>query len=143
MKEEIAEFTGDRALNQTLAFVKANPDTISRPLILLYDSDTSKPESEHGKIYVRTMPFINDKDIKKGIENLINLPDNLDISEFIDSREKTDGYGVTSTINSLNKNRLCDYLIEGSVRGDFGDIFKDFTGLFDHIDSAVESLRNC
>ena len=92
-----AEFTGDKALNQTLAYVKANPDTISRPLILLYDSDTSKPESEHGRIYVRTMPFINNKDIKKGIENLLNLPENFDTSGFIDAREKTDEYGVTST----------------------------------------------
>jgi len=138
-----AEFTGDKALNQTLAFAKANPDTVNRPLILLYDSDTNKSESEHGNIYVRAMPFINDRIMKKGIENLLNLPETLDISDYYDVRDKTDEYGATSTIKSLNKNKLCDYLIEGSLRGDFVHIFRDFSDLFCRIDNAVESLKNC
>jgi ABC-type cobalamin/Fe3+-siderophores transport system ATPase subunit len=135
-----AEFTGDKALNHTLAFAKSNPEAVGRPLILLYDSDTNKPESDHGFVAVRTMPFKREQNIKKGIENLIRVPNDLDIIGFASVTEKTDDYGMPNTIRKLDKAKFCDYIIEMSRAGDNDDLFEDFRGLFQELRDAVDCL---
>ena len=137
-----AEFTGDKALNHTMAFVKANPSVITRPVILLYDSDTRKPESNHKNMAVRVMPFCNDSNIRKGIENLLNLPDELDMTTYLDEHNKVDDYGVPNTIRSLNKNRLCDHLIEASRSQHYDDVFRNFGGLIQSMINTINELKS-
>ena len=137
-----AEFTGDKALNHTLSFVKSNPTVINRPLVLLYDSDTNKTESDNDNLAVRRMPFCADNNIKKGIENLLNLPANFELSKFIDEYEKTDDYGVSNTIRSLNKKKLCDHLIEGTRTENYSGVFEKFNNLLQSLKKTIDDLNN-
>lgn len=136
-----AEFTGDKALNHTAAFLKSNPAILNRPIILLYDSDTNKPEENFENLFVRRMDLITENVlIKKGIENLLNIPDDFDFSSFYDEKEKIDDYGVPSILRTLNKNRLCDYLILEVQQGKMIDIFINFNKTFQNINTAVEVI---
>lgn len=135
-----AEFTGDKALNHTLAFAKSNPSALRRPLILLYDSDTNKPETDIDNIAVRVMPFKSGRLIKKGIENLLSLPNDFDSMEFASSKEKIDDYGVRNTIRTLNKSKLCDYLIEQIRLGKNEQLFVDFEEVFSILRAAIGRL---
>lgn len=138
-----AEFTGDKALNQTAAFLKSNPNLISRPVILLYDSDTNKPEENHDNLFIRRMDLITENSlIKKGVENLLNIPDRFDFSPFHDAKEKVDDYGVPSIHRTLNKNRLCDHLISEVKQGKMTGIFNNFKETFRNIKTALEE-RDC
>lgn len=134
------EFTGHTALNHTLAFAKSNPEAVSRPLILLYDSDTKKPSVNHDLIAVRAMPFYSDRAIRKGIENLIRVPSGVDSNDFTSTTEKINEYGISSTIRTFDKTRFCDFLIEKSRAGECRDLFEDFRDLFDELRSAVDYL---
>ncbi len=137
------EFTGDKALNHTAAFLKSNPTILNRPIILLYDSDTNKPEENHENLFIRRMDLITGNVlIKKGIENLLNIPDSFDFSSFHDEKEKIDDYGVPSVHRTLNKNRLCDYLIAEVKQGNMADLFNNFNKTFQNINTAVET-RDC
>lgn len=126
-----AEFTGDRALNQTFSFLIANPNVTSREVLLLYDSDTNKPEYEGGKLSIKTMPRMEGRKAKRGIENLLRITDDFDFSQFTDEQEKTDEYDITTTVRKLNKMRLCDHIINNIQM--YPDIFEDFIPLFDLI----------
>ncbi|MBO6589285.1 MAG: ATP-binding protein [Muricauda sp.] len=108
-----AEFTGNKALDSTKSFFRANEDMLKSKVVLLYDSDTKKVQETYSNLLVRTMPDNEtNKLFKKGIENLFVLPDNFDISPFCDEKEKKDDYGAKSTIRSLNKQKLCKWICE-------------------------------
>ncbi|WHI49153.1 AAA family ATPase [Microbulbifer sp. VAAF005] len=132
------EFTGDSALNQTFLFAQSNPEAINRPLVLLYDNDTNKNELNGNRIYVRTMPLIDTNNtMTKGIENLLTLPPNIQMDEFYTENSSPDGYGGFTTKKKLNKNKLCDYLIEGTKKGDFTGVFTNFSGVFEKIEEIL------
>lgn len=106
-----AEFTGDKALNQTKAFLLANSTLIKNKIILLYDSDTNKPDEDYGNVVIRKITA-NTKNVlyKKGVENLLELPDDFDKEFFYNNGQKIDEYGAESTIRTLNKMKLCDWI---------------------------------
>jgi len=135
-----AEFTGDKALNHTLSFAKSNPAAIGRPMILLYDGDTHKPPSDHGCVAVRTMPFNNQNSMKKGIENLLRIPKEININEFTSTKEQIDDYGLANTIRKLDKTKLCDYLVEKSREGNHEELFEDFRDMLTCLQTDVENI---
>ena len=124
------EFTGDTALNKTRAFFLANADLLKGNVILLYDCDTNKPDEDHEKLRIRSVPF-NEKNstFRKGFENLLNLPPDLDITNFHKERTKEDGYSVVSTIRELDKVRLCEYVCDEQSPEDTRCSLQDFETL--------------
>lgn len=47
---------------------------------------------------------------KKGVENLLNLPEDFDKENFYSTKEKTDDYGAITKTQSLDKMKLCNYI---------------------------------
>lgn len=108
-----AEFTGDTALNQARSLFLANSDLFQAKVVLYYDSDTNKPEENHKHLLVKKMPKESTNEVFKiGIENLLVLPTGLDIGQFYIERTKIDEYGGKSTIQTLDKARLCNWVCE-------------------------------
>lgn len=114
-----AKFGGDSALNHTREFILSNPKTINKPVILLYDSDTNKPEESfiESKLYVRTMPKNEENSLYKiGVENLLCLQDDFQKEIYFDEKEfmTEDSYGGGSvgTKKELNKVKLCNDICE-------------------------------
>ncbi len=135
-----AEFTGDKALNHTFSFARSNPNLIKRAIILLYDSDTNKPEVTYGNLFVRTMPFSTSNSIiKKGIENLLNIHDDFDMAPFVDENIKIDDYGISNVIRKLNKNKLCNHIIKNSKDSNHIDMFLNFKTLLEKINKTVDN----
>lgn len=114
IKKGHSEFTGDKALNQTLAFTCAHPDIVSGKLVLLYDNDTSKPPADFEKVIVRRLPSASEGgSIKKGIESLLNISFlSAPVESFWKREEISDDYGAISIINKLNKMALCNHICQ-------------------------------
>jgi energy-coupling factor transporter ATP-binding protein EcfA2 len=105
------EFSGDTALNQTRSLFLANADLFQAKVVLYYDSDTNKPEENHKHLLVRKMPKDSTNEtFKIGIENLLVLPKELDKGQFYSEKIKIDDYGGKSTIQTLDKTKLCDWV---------------------------------
>lgn len=114
-----AKFGGDSSLNHTKEFILSNPKTINKPVVLLYDSDTNKPEESFikSKLFIRTIPKNEENSLYKiGIENLLCLQDNFEKDKYFDEKEfiSEDNYGGGSigVKKELNKIRLCDDICE-------------------------------
>ena len=106
-----AENTGDSALNQAKTFFRANPNMLTGKVILLYDSDTNKPEETFDNLEIRIMPKNQDNNLYLiGIENLLELPEDFDKETFYKVKTKTDKYGAESLIRELDKSKLCNYI---------------------------------
>tara|TARA_R110002049_G_C9112601_1_gene557838 strand:+ start:62 stop:1738 length:1677 start_codon:yes stop_codon:yes gene_type:complete len=106
-----AENTGDSALNQVKTFFRANPNMLIGKVILLYDSDTNKPEEIFENLEIRIMPINQHNNLYLiGIENLLTLPQDFDKNEFYKEKTKTDKYGAESLIRELDKSKLCNYI---------------------------------
>ena len=102
---------GKDALNRAHHFLAANPHIIKRKILLLYDFEANKSNSNHKNLFVRSMPRNegNDK-IKKGIENL--FPKELFETHFYTSRKKFGDYGEVTEIQSFDKERFCRYICD-------------------------------
>lgn len=106
-----SENTGDRALNSAFAFFMANKFMLKTPTILLYDCDTNKPDTDNAPLFVRTMTYnSSNNQYRRGVENLLALPNNFDYDNFYSTNEKADEYGAVSIRKSLNKTKLCDHI---------------------------------
>jgi len=105
------ENTGYTALNQVMTFFKANMDQVKHKIILFYDSDTNKPEEKIENLFIRKMASNPDnKTYKIGIENLLTLIPEIDLSTFYKTTTKTDNYGAVSTYSELDKTKLCSFI---------------------------------
>ena len=105
------EFTGDSALNHARNFFLANSDILNAKTILLYDSDTNKPEETNGNLLIRVMPINQENTLFTiGVENLLVIPDDFKKEHFYDTSTKPDPYGGEKTIKSLNKAKLCNWI---------------------------------
>lgn len=106
-----SENTGDTALNNAAKFFKANPILIIAKVILLYDSDTNKPEeTPDGKLFIKAMAKNAENTLyQEGIENLMNLPNGFDKENFYNNSERTKKDGGRWTSQDLNKTKLCAY----------------------------------
>ena len=106
-----AENTGDSALNNAVLFFKANPSMAIAPLVMFYDCDTNKPVEDDNDLHIRTMNR-NDQNTlyKKGVENLLVLPDDFEKDQFYSTKEITNDYGCFTKTQTFDKMKLCDYL---------------------------------
>ena len=107
------ENTGDSALNQAKIFFVSNMEQIKSKIILFYDSDTDKPEESIENLLIRKMK-INDKNdtFKIGVENLLTLTKDINVSDFYKEETKKDDYGAESTIRKLDKTKLCSFICD-------------------------------
>ena len=125
--------TGKDALNQALALLKAKPDLVKRPILLIYDNDANKAPEDCGNVHVRSMPSNPANQIvEAGIENLLSpcvITD--DMFDKVEKKRKGGGRTITT---SLNKMRLCRYACE--VKADAGD-FTLFSAVLDMIEYFV------
>ena len=133
---ENAKFGGDSSLKHTKEFILSNPKTINKPVILLYDSDTNKPEESflESKLFVRTMPKNEENSLYKiGIENLLNLQSDFNKDKYFDKKEfeSVTDYSEVSRIlkTALNKTRLCD------------DICDNYDNKADYLKNMIEYLK--
>lgn len=108
-----AENTGDTALNHLRTFFLANKNMVVGKVVLLYDSDTNKPEETFENFEIKKMAT-NDVNTtyEIGIENLLVLPDGFEEKKYIKERTKKDKYSVESIIRELNKSMLCNYVCD-------------------------------
>lgn len=103
--------TGDTGLNNLVLFLRANEKLISEKVVLLYDSDTNKPEEKFGNISIMKMPVNEDNTLYQiGVENLLTLPENFQKENFYKETKKVDKYGVPSVIRELDKTKLCEFI---------------------------------
>lgn len=120
-------------------FKENNWETILQKKLILYDCDVDKKDAESGNVYRRTLKFMPENIISKGIENL--FPTSLvekaiqEKSSFIDIMriEKTKR-GVISkeiiyTINEDEKKNFCEWICEHAQVDDF----RNFKQIFDFI----------
>lgn len=129
---------GKDALNRAHKFLAGNPHLIKRKVLLLYDFDANKDNSNHKNLFVRSMPRneANDK-IKKGIENL--FPMELFETHFYTSRKKFGDYGEVTEIRSFEKERFCRYICDERSIGakQERDDFANFEGVLSIIFKAI------
>ncbi|SFM07071.1 hypothetical protein [Halanaerobium salsuginis] len=138
------EFTGDSALNDTKSFIISNPSVLNQKTILLYDSDTNKPEEDYDNLFIRCMPKNNENNIyKKGIENLLSLPENFPQNRFYyykTNKEYKNDYGGEVLIKKqeLNKKDLCEWICnEISIEEK-----KFYFNKFEKIINIIENIIN-
>lgn len=122
--------SGDTGLNNTYNVFKANPSILKTKLMLLYDCDTNKKNTNENNIYIRKIEKNEDNNTcKKGIENL--LPNSVFEEKFYNEITKVDDYGAKSVITSLDKMKLCRYLCEEKRLKDDFDKFDSVISLLD------------
>lgn len=110
---------GDQGLNHFRNMYEANSSLFHRPILLLYDCDTRKPDEQIEKLWVRLIPQNTENTkVKKGIENL--FPMEIFQDNFYHETAKDDG-GYT---RSLDKPKFCQWVCEHGSAADF-DRFKE------------------
>lgn len=103
--------TGKDALNATASVLRAKPELIKRPVLLLYDNDASKTAADYANLHIRPLPTNpTNTAVEDGIENL--LPAHLLTEEMFNVETKKKRNGNITTIKSLNKMKLCKSVCE-------------------------------
>ena len=122
--------TGKAALDRAYALLRAKPNLIPQQIVLLYDSDTNKVDSDHGNLHVRVIPRnLLNKVADKGVENL--LPEVVFSDEMYDTSTKQRDYGGSVITRELNKMRLCKSICD-----------KPDESHFEGFRSVLETLRD-
>lgn len=101
--------TGSKPLNSAYNFlIDKFPNSKH---ICLYDCDTNIQKTNCKNISKEIMPSFKDNFIfKKGVENALILPPNIDIAKYNPSKFVSNGYGGTNTIQEFQKMDFCDYI---------------------------------
>lgn len=138
-----AEFTGDKSLNHVKSFYQENIEILEQKVILLYDSDTNKPdECMNDFLYIRKMPFQKENTLyKKGIENLLTLSGDFPSQNFYKERKKRDDYGAESIIRELDKTKLCDWICSDLSAPQRKLYYSNFYQVFDIIKDTLVSQK--
>ena len=116
--------TGCTGLNNLLKVIEANENLFSQKIGLLYDNDTNKPIINRKQYFTYTLNKNKNRVYKIGIENALNLPNNFDYSQYEETNEKIDGYGMKSIYKELNKVKLCRDICESKNVKEYLSDFK-------------------
>jgi hypothetical protein len=110
--------TGKPALDHTLSVLRANPRLTNRPILLLYDNDAKKADSDIGEVWVRSMPTneANTK-VEAGIENL--LAEAAITEGDYQTIESIKANGDVVIRKTLRKAELCQRICDGGSVDDF------------------------
>ena len=125
--------TGDGGLKNTRDVLLSNPKFLTRKVLLLYDCDTHKPNEDHDKLKIRTIPEQKNRNVKKGIENL--FPDHLFTEEFYSWKTKSRSYG--EKFQEFQKMKFCKYICEQRKQA---DDFVDFKIIIDFIKDCLGTV---
>ena len=118
---------GASGLNSFRNVYEANSSLFHRPILLLYDCDTQKPEEQVEQLRVRSIPRnAENTKVKNGIENL--FPVDLFEDCFYRESQKNDG-GHTTT---LDKDKFCNWICDERKN----------TEDFEKVDRIVEILED-
>ncbi len=112
--EKGAHYGGDKGLNHFRNIYEANPSLFHRPILLLYDCDTRKPNEQVGELRVRSIPKNTENTkVKKGIENLFS--EDLFKEDFYCESPTDDG----GSAKYLDKPKFCGWICENGSEVDF------------------------
>ncbi|WP_081702916.1 AAA family ATPase [Desulfuromonas sp. TF] len=104
---------------------------VPNKIILIYDCDTNKQDTEKNLVYKRVVPQVNQNPIRVGIENLFSVatinkveeanPRYIDIHEEQISRIRgeTNTVPASKSVNKSEKGNMCDWLCENGSPDDF------------------------
>ena len=107
--------TGKDALNAAYSFLRAKPELVKNHICFFYDNDSKKLNVDEGKLSIRVMPSnLGNGRVKFGIENL--LPEDIFQDQFFDHKESDKGNGTSTSVRSLNKMRLCEWVCRDNPR---------------------------
>ena len=112
--EKGTHYGGDKGLNHFKNVYAANPSLFHRPILLLYDCDTQKPNEEIEELWVRSIPKNEENTkVKVGIENL--FPADLFQDCFYPEVPTKDG----GSAKHLDKPQFCNWVCENRSAVDF------------------------
>ena len=112
--EKGTHYGGDKGLNHFRNLYEANPSLFHRPILLLYDCDTQKPNEQIGKLWVRSIPKnAENTKVKKGIENLFS--EALFKEDFYCESPTDDG----GSAKYLDKPKFCGWICENEGAIDY------------------------
>lgn len=99
---------GEPNLLKAFKFLSSRNSSIKN--ICLFDCDVKhKPQNQNNTHIIIMTQYESSKDILIGIENALCFGD-ININEFISSKEVKNNYGLTNSFEELNKNNLCDHI---------------------------------
>lgn len=113
-------------------------EIVLQKIILLYDCDTNKQDSDTVKVFKRVIPTVENNIVTKGIENLFdktvldkaitNKKAYIDITPTITKTERGSDVVVPEKweINKDEKGNLCDWICQNSAKDDFMNFEKIF-----------------
>jgi len=127
--------SGESGLNRIKDVFISNPGYLYNIefVLLLYDCDIQIDNEDHGKLKIRKIPQIQNRKVKKGIENL--FPDCLFTPEFYRVREQEGDYGEKKTIAEFQKMKFCKWICEERRNP---DDFNDFRKVVNIIKDCFE-----
>lgn len=120
---------------------------LPKKILLLYDCDTKKKDTNEDIIYKRVIPSVGENPIEKGIENLFptitidkvqgDCPQYIDITEETKARErgKEITHPAVKSVNKDEKGNMCNWLCQHGNAEDF----KSFVKVFDIIEKIIEN----
>ncbi len=136
----LKEVGGYKTLDKIWNLFKTHLTEIkSQKIILLYDCDTEKLDTQEGIVFKRIIPSNADNPVKKGIENLLPHETILKAikhkNAFIDITEETKktirGEEIFEPkkyqVNKDEKGNLCNWLCENGTKEDFSNFTQIFT----------------
>jgi energy-coupling factor transporter ATP-binding protein EcfA2 len=98
---------GDSSLDKVVAVFHAQPQLQPQRIVVLYDCDAAKTESEHGLLRVQPIPKNPSNTVQKiGIENAISSDAFTD--DFYKTKKTKDNYGATKSIGEFDKVAACE-----------------------------------
>ena len=121
------------------------PEIVDKRILLLYDCDTDKPDTDQNNFFKRKIPKNSSNPIGKGIENLfpettINKAEShnrafIDIKPETTERKRGEQITIPSTksINEDEKGNMCIWLCENGNKEDFSN----FKTVFELIKEAL------
>ena len=125
-------------------------EIVPQKIILLYDCDTNKQDSDTKKVFKRVIPTVENNIIEIGIENLFDKTvleraiaskrAYIDITPTITKTERGADVVLPEKweINKDEKGNLCDWICQNGTKDDF----KNFERIFEIIEGILPSAGN-
>jgi len=120
-------------------------NALSQKVLLLYDCETNKSNTEKGKVYKRIVPNNAGNPVSKGIENLFSgttiqrisnqSPRFIDVTSATSKLVRGEQVAIPEKleINQDEKRNLCDWMCEHGTREDF----EDFETIFQIVENFL------
>ena len=126
---------GASGLNRFRNVYESKSSLFHRPILLLYDCDTQKPDEQVNQLWVRSVPR-NDENIKvkNGIENLFSA--NLFQNCFYHTVSTRDDGG---DVTGLDKSKFCNWICEERKNA---DDFEKFDRIVEILEEFIETHQS-